>query len=587
MKDIYYSESFERLWQEEAEARTRVQNRLFCLTFLVCNPLSSLAFYLSGDPFFFTLLTVHLFSGCIIFGYLYLNYRKVISGRQMTFYTFVTLIFIYAFLLSKPHLSYVQSCVNLTLAVIFAGLVVRWPLRYALVVAAAGVISYPVSIHFFSDTSIISFFEQGGIFVLAAHCIFPFVVKLSYNKDKREFYFRYTLQQQNEALERQKTIAEEATRAKTDFLSMMSHEIRTPLNGIVGMVHLMIQEDDGREKYADLLNTLKFSADHLMAVVNDVLDFNKINSNHVVLDPQPFNPFDLFDILKKTFDPKADEKGIELVFAIEPGIPSLLVADRVRLSQVINNLVHNAIKFTEKGSVTLNVREVARTEHEVTLDFEVADTGIGIPKKDQAGIFEIFTQVRTKTHSDSVTGTGLGLAISKELMRLFGSEIILESQEGVGTTFSFRLSLSYSDAGPQHTSATQACAAGVFPKVRVLVADDNKTNLVVATQLLKRRNIAYDTAANGQEAYDLFCKNRYDLVLMDLRMPVMDGFESTALIRKVDPEIPVIALTASAFENEKERALSNGFSGYFIKPFLPGDFYNYIFQFLQTTRANG
>lgn len=498
----------------------------------------------------------------------------------MSFYTFATLILFYAFLLSKPHLSYVQSCLTLTLAVIFAGLVLRWPLRYGVIISAMGLSLYPVSIHFLSDTSLSEFFEQGGVFVMAAHVLFPFVVKMNHNKDKREFYFRYTLQQQNEALEKQKTIAEQATKAKTDFLSMMSHEIRTPLNGIVGMVHLMMQEEEHGEKPNDLLKTLKFSADHLMAVVNDVLDFNKINSNHVVLDPQPFNPFEFFDILKKTFDPKANEKGIALAFSIDPGLPAQLVADRLRLSQVLTNLIHNAIKFTANGSVTLEVKEVGRTPETTTLDFAVIDTGIGIPESEQAGIFEIFTQVRARTHSDSVTGTGLGLAISRELMRLFSSEIHLESEEGKGSRFSFRLSLPYSEQPLVPHRPVPPGVTGEMPEVRVLVADDNKTNLVLATELLKRRNILHDTASNGREAYDMFTRNRYDLVLMDLRMPVMDGFESTALIRELDPKVPIIALTASAFENEKERAMASGFSGYFIKPFIPQDFYDYIFPFL-------
>lgn len=579
LKDIYHSESFEQLWQEETEIKTRIQNRLFCITFLVCNPLSAIAFYLSGDPFFYTLLPTHLLSDAIILGYMFLNHKKVISGQQMSFYTFATLVCFYAFLLSRPHLSYVQSCINLTLAVIFAGLVLRWPLRYGVVISVMALVLYPASIHFVSSTSLSDFVEQGAIFVMAAHVVFPFVVKLNYNKDKREFYFRYTLQQQNDALERQKTIAEQATRAKTDFLSMMSHEIRTPLNGIVGMVHLMMQEESS-EKPNDLLKTLKFSADHLMAVVNDVLDFNKINSNHVVLDPQPFNPFEFFDILKKTFDPKANEKGISLVFSVDPGLPVQLVADRLRLSQVITNLVHNAIKFTAKGSVTLDVKEVSRTPEAVALDFAVTDTGIGIPKSEQPGIFEIFTQVRTRTHSDSLTGTGLGLAISRELMRLFNSEIHLESEEGKGSRFTFRLSVPYSMEPVKASQPRPAVVPEGMPEVRVLVADDNKTNLVLATQLLKRRNILHDTASNGQEAYEMFSRGRYDLVLMDLRMPIMDGFESTALIRQLDPVVPIIALTASAFENEKERAMASGFSGYFIKPFIPQDFYDYIFPFL-------
>lgn len=580
MKNIDYSGSFERLWQEESETKARVPNLLFCITFLICNPISSVAFYLSGDPFFYTLLPTHFFSGAIILGYIFLYYRKVITGHQMSFYTFITLIFFYAYLLSRPHLSYVQSCLNLTLAIIFAGLVLRWPLRYALVISALSLTLYPLAVYWVSDNTLLQFFEDGGVFVLVGHLVFPFVIKLHYNKDKRDFYFRYTLQQHNVALEQQKAIAEQATRAKTDFLSMMSHEIRTPLNGIVGMVHLMMQEEKEQEKPNELLQTLKFSADHLMAVVNDILDFNKINSNHVVLDPQPFEPFGFFEVLRKTFEPRADEKGISLVFFVDPQLPPQLITDRVRLNQVITNLVHNAIKFTDKGSVRLHVTETARTATFITLKFEVIDTGIGISKADQDGIFEIFTQVKSRSHNGNAGGTGLGLAISKELMRLFKSKIILKSEEGKGSVFAFQLILPYSVEPLRQVVPNSSASPKPFPNVRVLVADDNKVNLVLATQLLKRKHIRFDTAANGQEAYDLFRQSKYDLVLMDLRMPVMDGFESTALIRKSDPEVPVIALTASAFENEKERALANGFSGYLIKPFVPEDFYNYIFPFL-------
>ena len=177
------------------------------------------------------------------------------------------------------------------------------------------------------------------------------------------------------------------------------------------------------------------------------------------------------------------------------------------------------------------------------------------------------------------------MAISKELLRLFRSEIVLRSDEGKGSAFSFQIILPYAAEPPRQVVPVNDASPELFPNVRVLVADDNKVNLVLATQLLKRKHILFDTAANGQEAYDLFRQNRYDLVLMDLRMPVMDGFESTALIRESDAHVPVIALTASAFENEKERALASGFSGYLIKPFVPEEFYNYIFPFLGTTAS--
>lgn len=581
MKNTLYTEAFEKLWLEEAETKTRMHNKLFCFTFLVCNPVFSIPFYLVGDPFFYTIFPTHLLSGSIIILFLILHSKKVITGQQMSFYTFVILICFYAFLLSLPHLSYVQSCLNLTLAIIFAGLVLRWPLRYALIVSGLCLTLFPISIHFFSDITLTTFLSQGGMFLTMATLLFPFVIRLSYMKDKREFYFRYALQEHNEELEKQKTIAEGATRAKSVFLSMMSHEIRTPLNGIVGIVHLMIQEETEQKASKELLHTLKFSADHLMAVVNEVLDFNKINSNHVVLDPVPFDAGLLFENLRKTFVPKANEKNIDLIFDIDPKLPPQLVADTVRLNQVITNLIHNAIKFTAEGSVRFVVKEVAKDQSNIVLNFEVIDTGIGIPVAEQGSIFEIFTQAKPTGQREN-GGTGLGLAITKELLRLFGSEIVVKSEVGKGSVFSFQLKLPYQDKMEQvMTLPEKETAPATFPEIKVLVADDNKTNLLLATMLLQRKNILFDTANNGQEAFDMFQANSYDLILMDLRMPVLDGFESTALIRQVNPEIPIIALTASAFEDERERALANGFSGYLIKPFIPEDFYNYIFSFLK------
>jgi signal transduction histidine kinase/CheY-like chemotaxis protein len=586
LKNVLYTEAFEKLWLEEAETKSRLPNRLFCFTFLICNPASSIPFYLAGDPFFNILFRTHLISGGFIIALLILNFRKMITGQQMSFYTYAILIFFYAYLLSLPHVSYVQSCLNLTLAVIFAGLVLRWPLRYALVISGLSLTLFPVSIHFFSDITLSTFFIQGAMFLTIANLLFPFVVRMSYQKDKREFYFRYTLQEQNEELEKQKIIAENVTKAKSNFLSMMSHEIRTPLNGIVGIVHLMMQEESEKKAKNELLSTLKFSADHLMAVVNEVLDFNKINSNHVVLDPVPFDPGLLFENLRRTFIPKADEKGIDLIFDIDPNLPSQLTADTVRLNQVITNLIHNAIKFTAAGSVRFVVRVADKSDADVRLSFEIIDTGIGIPATEQNLIFEIFTQAKPSGQRENA-GTGLGLAITKELLRLFGSEIALQSEIGKGSVFSFQLKMPYQDKIEQVMIVPEKeIDPTAFPQVKVLVADDNKTNLLLATLLLQRRNILYDTASNGQEAFEMFQKNNYGLILMDLRMPVLDGFESTALIRQVNQQIPIVALTASAFEDERERALANGFTGYLIKPFIPEDFYNYIFPFLKNQASN-
>lgn len=580
MKNTDYTESFERLWESEIEAKGRINNKLFCITFLVCNPASAIGYYLAGDPFFISLLITHCISSGVIIALLVMNHFKLLSGQKMSFYTQICLIAFYSYLMAQPHRSYDQSCLNLTLGVIFSGLVLRWPVRYAIISSLLAIVLYPLAIYLSAEISLKIFFEDGGVFLIIAQALFPFVMNFSVRRDRQEFFYRYNLEQKNEALENQKTIAEEAMKAKSDFLSVMSHEIRTPLNGIVGIVHIMMEDSSQKDNQSELLQTLKFSSDHLMSVVNDVLDFNKINSDHVHLDPVPFDPALFFENLRKTFVPKADEKGIDLIFDIDPVLPSRIIADAVRLNQILTNLVHNAIKFTAKGHVKLTVTEQIRSDKHVQLHFAVEDTGIGIPKNEQKSIFEIFTQVKPKVQRED-TGTGLGLAISKELLRLFETEMHLKSETGKGAVFSFILNLPYSNrAVTKETFETQIVTSVAYPQTKVLVADDNKTNLTVATMLLKRKNILFETASNGQEAYEKFADGGFNLVLMDLRMPVMDGFECTALIREIDQEVPVIALTASAFQDENERVMESGFTGFLTKPFIPEDFYNYIYPFL-------
>ena len=587
MKNIAYAKSFERLWQSEAEAENKLYNKLFCITFLLCNPAASIGFYLAGDPLFSTLLYTHCISSSLIAVLLLLHHKKVITGQKMSFYTQLMMTCFYTYLLAQPHMSYAQSCLNLTLGVIFTGLILRWPVRYAMACSLLSMVSYPAAIYFYGEPAAFKmFFTEGGVFLLLAQFLFPFVMKISVGKDKREFYYRYNLQEQNIELERQKTIAENATKAKSDFLSMMSHEIRTPLNGIVGIVHIMMDEDQNNRDGNELLKTLKFSSDHLMAVVNDVLDFSKINADHIQLDEFAFDPTLLFENLRKTFVPRADEKKIDLIFDIDSRLPSHIISDSVRLNQIITNLIHNAIKFTEKGFVKFVVREIAREENMVRLQFAVEDTGIGIPVEEQPTIFESFTQVRLQEEREN-KGTGLGLAISRELLRLFKSDIHLKSEPGEGSVFSFQIEFPYLEEEKIEAPVfrEEIVTAIAYPQAKVLVADDNKINVTLATMLLKRKNILFEVAHNGKEAYELFLQGGFNMILMDLRMPVMDGFESTALIRAIDQDIPIIALTASSFENEKERVEAGGFTGYLTKPFIPEDFYAYIFPFLGVQTA--
>ncbi len=511
---------------------------------------------------------------------IFLHFRGKINSQQASFYSRILLIIFHSFILARfQTLYYYDMSINLTLQLIFSIWVLHWKFSYALISSVATILFFSIALYIKGEDVLIHFLREGGFFYFLGQSVFPLVSQMRYNKQYREFVYVNSLQIQNKELEKQNQLAKEAMQAKSDFLSIMSHEIRTPLNGIVGVVHLMLQEDLRTDFQKELVGTLKFSSDHLMAVVNDVLDFNKIDSNHVKLAREPFNLYASLKNLEKTFIPRAQEKGLELIFEIDQSLPAHLTGDQLRLNQILTNLIHNAIKFTEKGFVKLAVREHRRDESHISLHFAITDSGVGIPLEDQSSIFEIFVQSSTEAKRGN-RGTGIGLAITRELLRLFGSEISLESALGLGSCFSFTIDFPFSNQ--QWVEEKPTGVPIVLPAAKVLVVDDNAVNILFATNLLKKIGLQYDQAENGCEAVERFNSEHYDLILMDLKMPLMDGFEATQIIRAQGSTIPAIALTASAFTDERDKALASGFSGYLAKPFLPKDFYDILFTFLKT-----
>jgi signal transduction histidine kinase/CheY-like chemotaxis protein len=570
----------QNLWEKEFEEKALWGNRIFCFTFLVCYPLTSILYYLNGNPNYQSIFLIQITCSSLVALIILLHFKEKLNSQNASFFSRILLIVFHAFILARfETLYYYDLSINLTLQLIFSIWVLRWTFRYGLASSVTTVLFFSVALYIHGADVLIRFLKEGGFFYFLGQCVFPLVLQMRYNKQYREFIYFHSLQRQNKELEKQNQLAKEAMQAKSDFLSTMSHEIRTPLNGIVGIVHLMLQEDLRTDFQKELVGTLKFSSDHLMAVVNDVLDFNKINSNHVKLAREPFNLSILLRNLEKTFIPRAQEKKLDLVFEIDSVLPVHLTGDQVRLNQIITNLIHNAIKFTETGFVKLAVRELKRDDSQISLQFEISDSGIGIPLEDQSSIFEIFVQSSTEANRGN-RGTGLGLAITKELLRLFGTEIKLESEQGVGSRFSFCINFAYSDQQPVEEKPVGVKIT--LPEARILVVDDNDVNLMFVTNLLKKVGLQCDNAKNGCQAVEKFNNNHYDLILMDLKMPVMNGFEATQIIRAQGSQVPVIALTASAFTDERDKALSNGFSEYLVKPFLPNEFYDMIFTFLKT-----
>jgi signal transduction histidine kinase/CheY-like chemotaxis protein len=374
--------------------------------------------------------------------------------------------------------------------------------------------------------------------------------------------------------------AQQGLRAKSEFLSTMSHEIRTPLNAVIGMTHLLLRNKPRPDQEEDL-GVLLFSANNLLGIVNNILDYNKIEEGKIDIEQIPFDLPAIAANIVAGLQNAADEKGIALVLDANSGLTGLLTGDPTRTSQVINNLVHNAIKFTKEGTVQLSLRLDDRTKESMTVTVSVTDTGIGIPPEKQQLIFDRFTQADSST-SRSYGGTGLGLAISKRILELQGVKLRVQSEPGKGSCFYFTQSFPLSNEPivepGKNVSATQEL---LLRDLSLLLVEDNPLNVLVAQTMLENNGARVDVATNGAEALERLDANRHRLVLMDLHMPVMDGYEATALLRQRGETLPIIALTASMPKEVETEAFAAGLNGVIVKPFSPDELYRVILQHLR------
>jgi len=366
--------------------------------------------------------------------------------------------------------------------------------------------------------------------------------------------------------------------AKEMFLSVMSHEIRTPLNAIIGMTHLLI-ENDPKPSQIDDLNILKFSGENLLSIINDVLDFTKIETGNLHLEFLPVDLKLLCNDIISSLQVNASKQSNNLKLHFDAQLPKLVLADKTRLYQVLMNLLGNAIKFTNNGSVDLIVKMQQQQNEKIAIYFEVKDNGIGIPSDKKDYIFETFTQARTDI-SRKYGGTGLGLAITKKLLKLYQSEIKLNSTEGEGTSFSFVITF---DKVAQ-VETPQITTPLAFEGKRVLVVDDNEINILIAKRILMKWGLQVDFAPDGYKAIGCITKNRYNLVFMDIKMPGITGFETTTIIRGMDEayyqSLPIVALTASTLHDEESKFEESGMNGHVLKPFDPTEIEKVLTAFL-------
>jgi signal transduction histidine kinase/ActR/RegA family two-component response regulator len=377
-----------------------------------------------------------------------------------------------------------------------------------------------------------------------------------------------------EALRRANADLERATQAKSEFLATMSHEIRTPMNGVIGLSSLL-QGTPLSLQQQEYVAAIQSSGDALLALINDILDLSKIEAGQLTLEQQPLDLRGLVGEVVSMFTAQARGKGLELCAQVDAAVPTALVGDALRLRQVLFNLVGNALKFTERGTVEVRVVVVEEGAEGMRLRIAVRDTGLGIAPEVQATLFEPFTQADAST-TRRYGGTGLGLAIAKRLVEAMGGEIGVESVPGQGSTFWLTLRLARGEVARVTAGARAAAgSAGVVPAVgrgRVLVAEDNAINRLVAAGLLESLGCAVRTAETGWQAVEAVGRDHYDLVLMDVHMPEMDGFAATAAIRRQEQEartgrhLPIVALTADALAGDAEKSLAAGMDDHLTKP---------------------
>lgn len=384
--------------------------------------------------------------------------------------------------------------------------------------------------------------------------------------------------EQNHLMKRLVLQTEDANRAKTNFVSNMSHEIRTPMNSIVGITEILLRSRHSPKEQEYLLN-IQSSGRVLLTIINDVLDCSKMEAGKMQLFDEPYDTCSLFHDLRISMENRIGHSGLELIYDIDQDIPCKLKGDMGRIRQVIINLVNNAIKYTEKGSVRFSVHVRQKNTDKVMLYYEVADTGIGIRKGDQKILFDAFQRVEMDRNR-YVEGTGLGLTISQNLVNMMGGVIEVESEYGKGSRFFFTIEQTIIDPTPvsavnyngQKDNVTEKEAECLFiaPEAHILLVDDNELNLVVAKELLKPLRMQIDTAENGLQAVKMVRGSQYDLVLMDHMMPVMDGIEAAKAIRALPEDkyqkLPIIALTANAMVDARKEFLNAGMNGFVAKP---------------------
>ena len=381
-----------------------------------------------------------------------------------------------------------------------------------------------------------------------------------------------------------------AVKAKSEFLSNMSHEIRTPMNAIIGLTELLLEEKL-KMPILENIRSIKYSADNLLVIINDILDFSKIEAGKVTFEHIDFDIRTSLEELRKTFEPRTNEKGLTFEISADKNVPEIIKGDPFRLNQILFNLVGNAIKFTSHGKISVHTSIIKESSNTIFLNFDITDSGIGIPLSQQSKIFESFTQANTDI-TRIYGGSGLGLAITKNLVQLQNGNIHMISKEGVGTTFSVSIPYAigeYKNIADKHKKSIELAN---LSDLNILLVEDNLMNQFVAKQFFKKWENDLIIANHGNDALSILKERAdIDLVLLDLQMPEISGFEVAAIIRAgetgvINPSVPIIALSADAFIETRRKVIEAGMNDYVTKPFKSEELYNKVIKYTRKKLAN-
>ncbi len=397
-----------------------------------------------------------------------------------------------------------------------------------------------------------------------------------YKNNKIRITSNKLLEEKNKELTIEKEKAEQASKARAEFLSTVSHELRTPLNAINGITYLLLQEKP-KASQLNYLKSLEFSGSYLLNFINDILEINRLESDKIQVEKINFNLKELIENITASFNEFIHENNTNCHLTIDSSISEYLKGDPTKLSQIVINLLNNAIKFSKNGDVWFTIKNIEESDETIKLHFEIKDNGIGIPQEKQEAIFDSFSQGSVEINR-TYGGTGLGLSIVKKILELMGSTIHLSSESGKGSTFTFELLF---DKGQKEVlkSAPMTIVNSENKKV-ILLVEDNKINQMITQKMLENKGISCVIVDSGEEAIENVKTNQYDLILMDVHLPSMSGTDATTVIRTFDNKTPIIALTAISLNENKETLLSFGMNEVITKPFEPDHFYSVVFEYL-------